>query len=201
MANPTGRNTANFDPLTYLRDAGQLFKGQLADNTAALKKATTERAGTLWEILALMIAYAGTAVFTNGDYTRKKAKKFKEDVMGQLGISAKQAGKWTESISAALGVRGLRKGVRPMDGLMAVAKTGPSDVKTFLMAKELMTFNQFMTATRTEKDPVQEIAKRVYGLSTQQRERLERVVAKLDEDANGESDDDDDDSSAHAKAP
>lgn len=191
----------NFQPSEYLKAAGKLFKGQLGDHTEALKKAGDARAGTLWEILVLMICHAGTVVFNGGEYTRAKAKKFKEDVMGELGISAKQAGKWTESISAALGVRGLRKGVRPMDGLMAVAKTGPADTRTFLNAKEITTFNQFMNATRIPKDAVQELAKKVYNLSDQQRERLARVVKKLDDDESGDGEDDGEDKTAEAHTP
>ena len=194
--------TRNFDPKSYLVDAGQVFKGKLADANKAVEEASGDKAKALWEVLNLLICYAGSVVFKQGDYTRKKAAQFKEDVMGQLGISAKQAGKWTESISAALGVRGLRKGVKPIEGLMAVAKTGVEDVDVFLKAREISTFNQFMNATRVEKDAVQALARQVFNLSQQSRERLRRLVEKLDKDAEGEDEeDDDDDSSAHARAP
>lgn len=172
---------------SYLRTAANLFKGELANNSEALLAARETKNGTLWQIGCHLICHATIEVFDK-DYTRAKAKRFKEDVMAQFGISAKQAGKWTESISAALGVRGVRKGVQPLDGLSAVARDGIGAVKEFLNAKEIKTWNQFMTATRSPKDPVQELAKKYHGLSIQQRERLTKIVEKLDADEAGAED-------------
>lgn len=172
---------------TYLRDAANLFKGKLSTNNEALKEARDEKNGTSMTILIYLICYAATEVFV-GDYSRAKAKRFKEDWVASANISAKQAGKWTESVSAALGVRGLRKGIQPLDGLMPMGKEGPEHVKSYLASLEITTFNQFMAATRTAKDHVQELAKKYHGLSTQQRERLLKLVEKLDKDEEGEDD-------------
>lgn len=173
-------STAN----SYLRSAANLFKGELANNSEALIAARDTKNGTLWSIGCHLICHASIEVFDK-DYTRVKAKRFKEDVMAQFGISAKQAGKWTESISAALGVRGVRKGVQPIEGLSVTARDGLKAVQEFLNAKEVKTWNQFMAATRTPKDNVQELAKKYHTLSNQQRERLLKLVEKLDKDEEG----------------
>lgn len=173
--------------VTYLRDAANMFKGELANHSEAWAAARDVRNGTLWSIGCHLICHASQIVFDK-DYTRAKAKRFKEDVMGSFGTSAKQAGKWTESISAALGVRGVRKGVQPLEGLSVVAKDGLKAVQEYLNAKEIKTWNQFMTATRSPKDAVQELAKRYAGLSPQQRERCLKLVEKLDKDEDGSDD-------------
>lgn len=174
--------------VTYLRDAANIFKGELADNNEALKLARDARNGSLWNILCHLVCHASIVVFDK-DYSRVKAKRFKEDVMGSFGISEKQAGKWTEAISAGLGVRGTRKGVQPIEGLSVAARDGVAETQKFLKAKEIETFNQFMTATRTPKDDVQELAKKYHNLSEAKRARLLKLVEKLDKDEDGTDDD------------
>lgn len=174
----------------WLHDAGLIFKGELANNHEALKKAREDRNGSLLRILTLLICHASNNVFDHG-YTKAKARRFNEDVIAEFGIGDKQASKWTTSISAALGVRGVRKGVQPIEGLDVAAGNGNEAVVEFLHVREIETFNQFMAATRTVKDEVQELAFKYQKLSESKRERLLKLVEKLDKDEQGDVDEQD----------
>lgn len=184
MANGNGNSQS------YLRAAANLFKGDLSTNNEALETARNEKNGTLWKILNNLICHASINVFPAG-YTRALAKRFKEDVIASFGISAKQASRWTESISAALGVRGLRKGIQPLDGLLAVGKEGPETVAEYLNVREIKTFNQFMNATRASKDHVVELAKKYQLLSPQQRDRVIKLADEIDKKEEGSEEDKD----------
>src|SRR6185436_7361501 len=134
---------------SFLRKAANILKGELAECNTALKETREAQRGAQWRILCNLICHAAQEVFTEG-YSRQIASKFREDWVKASGLSAKQASKWTESISAALGVRGLRKGLKPLEGLMAVGKEGTDEVDKYLKAREITSFNEFMAATRTE---------------------------------------------------
>lgn len=178
-------------PNSYLHAAALVFKGELSGNIEALKKARDEKNSSLWNVLTNLICHASTQAFEHG-YTRAKAKRFNEDVIAAFGIGEKQAMKWTTSISAALGVRGLRKGVQPLKGLDVAATEGVDRVNEFLQAAQVTTFNQFMASTRTEKNPIDELARRYQKLSDVERERVQKLVKKLDDDESAADDDADD---------
>lgn len=172
-------NTANF-----LKTAGDLIKGELADVNSELKTGREKRQGVLWRVLTNLICYATNSVFQDG-YSKKAAKQFRADVMSETSLSEKQSGKYTENISAALGVRGVRKGVRAIDGLDAAARDGVRSVEDFLKAAEIETFNQFMAAVRIDPSPVEKAAKVLSKLTEEQRKKaMDRAVelSKEDED-------------------
>lgn len=165
----------------YLKTAGDLIKGDLANANSAIKEARDERNGVLWKVLTNLLVYANTEVFAQG-YTKKLAKQFKSDVMAETGLSEKQAGKYTESISAALGVRGIRKGVRSIDGLPA-ACDDVATVAAFLTAAEIDTFNKFIKATKVDLTPVQSAAKVLAKLTPGQRQSAVEMAEKMDKDS------------------
>jgi hypothetical protein len=176
----TMSNTANF-----LKTAGDLIKGDLADINSELKMGRERRQGTLWQVLTNLICYGATAVFADG-YTKKAAKQFRADVMAETSLSEKQASKYTENISAALGVRGVRKGVRAIDGLDAAAKDGVKMVADFLKGAEIETFNQFMAAVRIDPTPVEKAAKVLHRLTVEQRTKAMARAVELDKDGDGD---------------
>lgn len=169
-------NTAN-----YLKTAGDLIKGDLANINEELKKGREAKNGVLWEVLANLLVYANTKVFAGG-YTKKLAKQFKMDVCAETGLSEKQAGKYTESISAGLGVRGIRKGLKTIEGLTA-ACDDVKTVKAFLNAAEITTFNKFIAATRVDLTPVQTAAKVLAKLTPAQRNSAVEMAEKMDKDS------------------
>jgi hypothetical protein len=174
---------------TYLRTAANLFKGELAENSEALKTARDAKNGTLWEIICNLICHASLNVFQDGNYTRKLAKRFKDDVVSECQLSEKQAGKYTESISAALGVRGLRRGVKPLDGLYAASQDGVKAVKEYLNAAEISTFNQFMNATRVGVTDIERVAKAYFRLSDIARQKVLEQVEAMDKNKAAEDED------------
>lgn len=166
----------------YLKAAGDLIKGDLADINSELKAGRERRQGTLWRVLTNLICYAANGVFIDG-YSKKGAKQFRADVMAETSLSEKQASKYTENISAALGVRGVRKGVRAIDGLDAAAKEGVKMVEDFLKGAEIETFNQFMAAVRVDPTPVEKAAKVLSKLTEDQRNKaMERAKELSNED-------------------
>lgn len=169
------------NPNSYLKVAGNLIKGDLADVMAEIKSGNEKKGGILYRVLTHLICYAQIEVFATG-YSKRLAKQFKADVMSETGLSEKQAGKYTESISAALGVRGVRKGVRCIDGLGAAAAEGVKMVEQFLKAAEIETFNQFMAAVRVDPTPVQVAAKVLRKLTVVQRAAAMEMAAKMDKD-------------------
>lgn len=172
------------DPSNFLTTAGTLIKGELADINSELKSGREKRQGVLWRVLTNLVCYAANHVFVDG-YSKKAAKQFRADVMAETSLSEKQSGKYTENISAALGVRGVRKGVRAIDGLDAAAKGGVKMVEDFLKAAEIETFGQFMSAVRIDPTPVEKAAKVLSKLTEEQRNKaLERAkeLSKEEED-------------------
>lgn len=165
---------------SLLKVAGDLIKGDLADVNSELKAARERRGGVLWRVLTNLICYANNEVFEGG-YTKKLAKQFKLDLVAETGLSEKQAAKYTESISAGLGVRGVRKGMRAIDGLPAAAFDGVKSVQEFLTAAEILTFNNFVTAVKVAPTPVQRAAKVLEKLTPKQREDAMALAAKADE--------------------
>ncbi len=163
---------------TYLRTAGNLIKGDLKVVNDELKANQETKRGVLWQVLCNLLVYAQQAVFKDG-YTRKKAKQFKDDLMRETGMSEKQAGKYTEAISAGLGVRGVRKGMRRIDGL-DVACDDIKMVTAFLTAANIDTFNKFVQAVRVEKSPVNKVAEALHKLTPKQREAAMAMAEKLD---------------------
>lgn len=166
-------------PNSLLKQAGNLIKGDLAEVNAELKAGREKKNGVLWQVLTRLICYAQQEVFAQG-YTKKLAKQFRADVMSETGLSEAQSSKYTESISAALGVRGVRKGVRLIEGLSAAAADGVVATETFLKATEIETFNQFMASVRVEPTPVQKVGKALHKLTPAQRELAMEVAKSLD---------------------
>lgn len=164
----------------YLKTAGDLIKGDLATVNAELKAGRERKNGVLWQVLTNLLVYANTQVFAQG-YTKKLAKQFKNDLMAETGLSEKQAGKYTESISAALGIRGIRKGLRTIEGLPAACDDVKS-VASFLEAAEITTFNKFISATRVDLTPVQSAAKVLSKLTVAQRVSAAELAEKMDKD-------------------
>lgn len=172
----------NSNHKTYLTAAGNLIKGDLADVNSELKAGREKKGGILWRVLTNLIVYAQVGVFQQG-YTKKLARQFKNDLVAETELSEKQAGKYTESISAALGVRGVRKGIKStgIDGLVAAAMDGTKAVQDFLKAREIETFNQFLKAVRVDVTPVQTAAKSLAKLTVQQRALAMEMAEKNDE--------------------
>lgn len=170
---------------SYLKVAGNLIKGALADANEQLKKGNEEKRGVLWKVLVNLICYANNEVFAQG-YTKKLAKQFKTDLMEEAGISDKQAAKYTESISSALGVRGIRAGMKVIDGLPAAANDGVKMVEDLLKAKEIETFTAFVRAVRTEKTPVQVAAIQLMKLTPKQRDLARQMADKNDSETDTE---------------
>lgn len=170
----SGSNSQNF-----LKAASNLIKGDLSRLDSELKERREERGGVLYGILCNLICHAQINVFDSG-YTKKAAAQFKADVVVEVGISEKQAGKYTESISAGLGVRGVRKGMRPIDGLPAAAMDGLKAVAEFLKERDVETFNAFTKAVRIEETPAHKVAKQMHKLTDTQRAKVQEIVAKLD---------------------
>ena len=100
--------------------------------------------------------------------------------MAEVGISEKQAGKYTEAISAGLGVRGVRKGMRSIEGLPVAAADGINDLKDFFKAREIETFNAFTKAVRIEESSVHKVAKALHKLTKEQRAKANEIMEKLD---------------------
>ena len=173
---------------SYLKLAGNLIKGDLVDINAELKLGRERKGGILWKVLTHLICYANNEVF-NGGYTKKLAKQFRADVMSETGLSEKQASKYTESISAALGVRGIRKGIRSLDGLTAAAASGLKTVEELLKTMEIETFNQFMAAVRIEPTPVERAAKVLYKLTMDRREKAMELAKEMDKNEGADSED------------
>lgn len=168
----------------FLREAGTIIKGELADVNAELASGREKKKGVLWRVLTNLICYAANKVYAEG-YTKKNAKQFRADVMAETNLSEKQAGKYTENISAALGVRGLRPGVRSLPGLDVAAKDGLVSVQEWLVAAEIDTFGKFMSALRVEKTPVEIAAEKLAKLTEAQRDKaMERAkeLSKQDEE-------------------
>ena len=170
----------NSNSKNYLREGANLVKGDLATIKAEISAANEKKGGVLWLVLTNWILYANNSVFMDG-YTKKLAKQFKMDVMSETGLSEKQAAKYTESISAGLGVRGVRKGMRAIDGLPAACDSLPS-VQAFLMSAEIETFNKFQRAVRIDPTPVQAAAKVLLKLTPKQRDDARILADKLDEE-------------------
>lgn len=166
---------------SYLQIAGNLIKGDLAEISDQLKKGNEAKRGVLWQVLTNLVCYANNDVFKEG-YTKKLARQFKADLMSETGLSEKQAGKYTESISAALGVRQVRKGMKAIDGLPAAAADGPKLVEEFLIARQIDTFNSFLKSVKTEDTPVQRAAKMLVKLTPKQRDLARQMADKQDED-------------------
>ena len=163
----------------YLKAAGNLLKGDLSTLDAQLKAAREERGGVLFDILCNLTCHAAINVFKDG-YTKKLASQFKQDVVAEVGISEKQAGKYTEAISAGLGVRGVRKGMRSIEGLPVAAADGINDLKDFFKAREIETFNAFTKAVRIEESSVHKVAKALHKLTKEQRVKANEIMEKLD---------------------
>lgn len=164
---------------SYLKAAANLIKGDLSQANDELKAARDAKNGVLWKVLCNLICYANNEVFQNG-YTRKLAKQFKVDLMSETGLGEKQASRYTEAVSAGLGVRGVRKGMRSIEGLPAAAADGIKMVEQFLNAADIKTFNQFISATKEEKSPVEKAAEVLSKLTLTQRERAVARAAELD---------------------
>lgn len=163
---------------SYLREAALLIKGDLKHVNDELKAGQEAKRGVLWNVLCNLLVYAQQAVFADG-YTRKKAKQFKDDLMSETGLSEKQVSKYTEAISAGLGVRGVRKGMKSIEGL-GVACDNVAMVQQFLTGAGIDTFNKFVRAVRVEKSPVAVVAEAFYELTPKQRDLALKMVDKLD---------------------
>ena len=70
--------------------------------------------------------------------------------------------------------------MRSIDGLTAVAAESPEAVTRFLNAAEITTFNQFISATRLDKTPVQLAVERLSKLTPAQREMAMEMAKKGD---------------------
>lgn len=162
----------------YLKAAGDLIKGDLANAEEALKEGRETRKSVLWQVLCNLLPYAQNHVFREG-YSRKLAAQFRDDLVKETGLSEKQAAKYTESISAGLGVRGLRKGLKMIDGLPAACGS-VKDTEEFLVAIKIDTFNKFRSAVRVDKTPVQDVGERLHKLTDHQRTLAMQVATRLD---------------------
>lgn len=170
---------ANSNAATYLQTAATLYRGDLAQSKEAADAARDLRNSSQWEIMCNLVAYAMVSVFKDG-YKKTAAAMFREEVKDSFAISAKQAGKYTEAISAALGVRGMRDGIKPLKGLGVAALEGLDQIKTYLNASGIDTFNKFMQATRVDKDPVVELARKFAQFTTEERADCLEHVKVLD---------------------
>lgn len=171
---------------SYLKVAGTLIKGDLADVNSELKAGREKRQGILWRVLTHLVCYANNEVFAQG-YTKKLASQFRADVMSETGLSEKQAGKYTEHISAALGVRGVRKSVRSLEGLDVAAKDGVKAVEDYLKGAEIETFGQFMSAVKIDPSPVAKVATALAKLTIPQRALAMEQATKIDKDEAADS--------------
>lgn len=171
---------------SYLRSAGNLIKGDLATIREEITKANETKGGILWQVLTYLICHAQNEVFKDG-YTKKLARKFKLDLVAETGLSEKQAAKYTESISAGLGVRGVRKGMLEIKGL-AVNCDDADTVGKFLKAAEIDTFSKFQKAVRVELTPVQAAAKVLSKLTVAQRQSAIDMAKKGDVDQDSDPD-------------
>jgi hypothetical protein len=180
----------NSNTRSYLLAAGNLIKGDLADVQSEIKSGNEKKGGIQWKVLTNLITYAQVGVFMEG-YTKKLAKSFRNDLMAETTLSEKQAAKYTESISAALGVRGVRKGIKSsgIEGLGAAAADGPKAVGEFLKALEIDTFNKFVKAVRVEKTPVQIAAAALGKLNAEQRKMALEMAEKNDQTEGDEDED------------
>lgn len=165
----------------YLRAAANRIKGELATVREEIAKANETKGGILWLVLCDLLVYAQNSVFNEG-YTKKLARKFKLDLVSETGLSEKQAAKYTESISAALGVRGVRKGMKAIEGLVAACDDSDM-VQAFLKSCEIDTFNKFQKAVRVEATPVQTAAKALLKLTPKQRDAAREMADKHDADS------------------
>lgn len=169
---------SNYHEKAFLKSAAERIKGELATVREDIAKGNEKKKGILWLTLCDLLCYAHTEVFKDG-YTKKAAKAFKTDLMTETGLSEKQAAKYTESISAGLGVRGVRKGMREIKGLPTACDDTVS-VQAFLNAAEIDTFNKFQKAVRTDLTPVQAAAKMLSKLTPIQRGDAVKMAAKMD---------------------
>lgn len=148
-----------------------MFKGELSVSRETIKDARLVYGTISYKIIAELTCHGANKVFSGG-YTRKLATDFKHDVMAEFGISKKQAGKYTEAVSAALGVRGLRRGVEAIAGLDVAAADGPASVEEFLLASDIRTFNAFINRTRADVDALDALAQRIAKLNDEEQTDL-----------------------------
>lgn len=178
--------------MNFLRIAGQLIKDELGKGEQ-IETLTDERNAVVWDACCNLICHAALNVFVNPKtgnpfYSKNIAAKFKDDVVHELGISVKQAGKYTETISAALGVRMDKTGLKGggIKGLRVAALDGVDEVKTFCKALDepVETLGGLRRAVREDgESEIVKLAKKYQKLGKVEREELQSIVKRLDDAA------------------
>ena len=187
MATATSK-LSNID--RYLRDACNLIKGEIAQVKDERGKLSKTYQAAQWKVLCNLIVYAHNGVFAEG-YTRKAARKFIDDLERESGLSTQSCARYTNSISAALGVRGIRKGLKSIAGLPA-ASDDPQMVEKFLKGINIDTISKFIDATRTAKSPVRLAAEKLQALTLKQRQMAMDMAIRMDQDDDADEPEEDD---------
>lgn len=171
----------NSNSQNFLKHAGELIKGAIADAEGLIKESQEARDKAAWEATCNLICHAALNVFDKG-YKKPIAKQFKQDVAQVLGISEKQASKYTETISAALGVRMDKGGLKGggIKGLRVPAMVSPDEVAEFCSALEITTLGGLRRACQKDKDPIETMARQFQKLETDARDEVLKLVKELD---------------------
>lgn len=182
----------NSNSMNFLKRAGELIKDELGKNEQ-IETLTGERNVVVWDACCNLICHATLNVFVSPKtgaafYSKNIAAQFKEDVSKELGISVKQAGKYTETISAALGVRLDKTGLKGggIKGLRIAAMDGVESVKDFCKALDepVETLGGLRRAVREEgESDIVKLAKKLHKQGKVERDEIMSLVKKLDEAA------------------
>lgn len=183
---------SNSNSANFLKRAGELIKDELGKGEQ-IETLVGERNAIVWDACCNLICHAAINVFVNAKtgnpfYSKTIAVKFKEDVSNELGISVKQAGKYTETISAALGVRMDKSGLKGggIKGLRVAAMDGPEEVREFCKALDepVETLGALRRAVREEGDSeIVKLAKKLHKQGKVERDEIMSLVKKLDDAA------------------
>lgn len=179
----------NSNSMNFLKRAGELIKDELG-KSEQIETLTGERNAIVWDACCNLICHAAINVFVspktgNPFYSKNIALKFKEDVSQELGISVKQAGKYTETISVALGVRLGKSGLKGggIKGLRVAAMDGPEEVREFCKALDepVETLGALRRAVREEGETeIVKLAKKLHKQGKVERDEIMSLVKKLD---------------------
>lgn len=166
----------------FLHKAGLLIKGEIADATSTIKENQEARNKAMWQAVCNLFCHAAVNVFGAG-YSKVAAAQFKTEVATNCGITEKQASKYTETISAAMKMRGTRKGIKSIPGLFEAAQEGPGQVEKLFseMAEPVNTLGGLTRLIREPGDPLRKLAEKLSNLDGTDREAVEKMVKKMDE--------------------
>lgn len=169
----------------FLHKAGLLIKGEIADANETIKTTREARDKAVWQAICNLFCHAVVNIFADG-YSKAAAAKFKAEVAENCNIKEKQAGKYTETISAALAMRGTRAGIKAgIPGVYEAAQEGPDTVFDFFakLAEPVNTLGGLQRLIRKPVNVTQKVAEAFAKLDETDRDTVLKLVKRMDENA------------------